>query len=91
MLLPEALNETQLITLRDVLRTAGLKERQIEDIQLLLRFKPHRVQLAFYYTTIGLSQRETSAILGCAQSTVWHSVNVGCCDIRNYLAIDKCR
>ena len=85
------LTELQQITLCDTLRTAGLKERQIEDIQLLLRFKPQRVQLAFYYTSTGLSLQDTADILGCAKSTVWHSVNVGCFDIKNYLAFDKCR
>ena len=79
------LTELQQITLCDTLRTAGLKERQIEDIQLLLRFKPHRVQLAFYYRAQGLSQDVISELTGIPQQTISDYLNKECSDIKEYI------
>ena len=85
MLLPEALNETQLITLRDVLRTAGLKERQIEDVMLLLWTKPHRIQLAFYYRSCGMTYEAIAAKLSVTHPQIMWDIEMGCKDINLYL------
>lgn len=79
------LTELQQITLRDVLRTTGLRERQIEDVLLLLRFKPERVQLAFYYRAQGLSQDVISELTGIPQQTISDYLNRECSDIKKYI------
>ena len=79
------LTELQQITLCDTLRTAGLKERQIEDILLLLRFKPQRVQLAFYYRAQRLSQEWIAGELGVSQQQISWDIDNGCRDINLYL------
>lgn len=80
------MTEIQQITLRDVLRQAGLSERSIEDVFLLLRFKTERVQMIFYYAAQGWTQGDIAAMLGMAQSTVNHYVNNSMTDLRLYLA-----
>ena len=84
MLLPEALNETQLITLRDVLRTAGLKERHIEDVMLLLWTKPHRIQLAFCFRAIGMPYASIAWKMDKPIMTVHGWVANSCADIKKY-------
>lgn len=79
------LTEIQKITLRDILITTGLTERQVEDIFLLLRFKPDRVQLAFYYRACGNTYEEIGGILGVDESTVRSHINTKCKDIKNYI------
>ena len=82
------LTELQQTTLCDVLRTAGLKERQIEDIQLLLRFKPQRVQLAFYYVATGKTQEEAGKIIRVSQRQIGKYITRNCSDIKKYLYIE---
>lgn len=79
------MTEVQKITLRDVLRQQGLSERRIEDIFLLLRFKPIKVQMAFYYVTSGMTQQEAASIVGVSQMQISKYVRDGCSDIRDYL------
>jgi len=77
--------EVQKITLRDILRTSGLSERQIEDVFLLLSFKPERVQLAFYYRACGNTNEETASFINIDESTVRYYIKVGCEDINCYI------
>lgn len=78
------MTEIQLITLRDVFAQAGLGEAQIHDVMLLLRFKPERVQLAFYYVATLGTQKAAAAELGVSQQTVgWYLKK--CADVRRYL------
>ena len=79
------LTELQQTTLCDVLRTAGLKERQIEDVLLLLRFKPHRVQLAFYYRAQGMTFEQVASIMDISNMQAWKYVMVNCTDIHDYI------
>jgi len=79
------LNEIQMITLRDVLRQQGLSERRIEDVFLLLRFKPDRVQQVFYYAAQGWTQRDIAAVIGTAHSTVQYYIDSSLTDVRLYL------
>jgi DNA-directed RNA polymerase specialized sigma24 family protein len=80
------LTEIQKITLRDILITTGLTERQVEDIFLLLRFKPERVQLAFYYRACGNTYEEIGGFMDEPLKTVHDLVTIGCKDIFKYLA-----
>lgn len=77
--------EVQLITLRDIFTQTGLTQRQADDILLLLRFKPERVQLAFYYRACGDTYEEIGRFLGTSKSVVWRYVNEGCQDIKKYI------
>ena len=79
------LTELQQTTLCDVLRTAGLKERQIEDVLLLLRFKPQRVQLAFYYRAQGMTFEQVADMIGEARTTVMYMIDERCDDIKKYI------
>lgn len=79
------LTEIQKITLRDVLRQKGLPERRIEDVFLLLRFKPKKVQLAFYYVTQGMTQKQAAYMVGVSQMQISKYVRENCSDIRDYL------
>jgi DNA-directed RNA polymerase specialized sigma24 family protein len=79
------MNERQWITLRDVFRQEGLTERQIEDVFLLLSFKPERVQLAFYYVGIGFSYDQAGEKLGVSHTTVIRRIRNQCDDISSYL------
>ena len=85
MLLPEALNEVQLITLRYVLRTSGLRERNIDDVMLLLWTRPPQIQLAFYYVSCGETQERVAERLGVTQRMIGHYINGQCWDIKRYL------
>lgn len=79
------LTEVQKITLRDILTTAGLTNRQVEDIFLLLRFKPERVQLVFYYRACEFSQNKISEKTGIPQQTISDIINNNLNDIKLYL------
>ena len=79
-----ALNEVQKITLRDVFRQKGLTERKIDDIFLLLRFKPEKVRLAFYYVAIGETQQRAGELVGVSQQQIAYHIKK-CCDIEEYL------
>ena len=81
------MTELQKITLRDVLRQQGLSERQIEDIFLLLYFKPENVKLAFYYVTIGYTQKEAGEVIGITQPAVKKYIDKRCKDIKEYLKL----
>ena len=83
-----AVTEIQKITLRDILTTAGLTPRQVEDVFLLLRFKPERVQMIFYYRSCGETQHETAEKVGCTQNVVYWHLNNSLEDVRKY--IDDC-
>ena len=79
------MTELQKITLRDVFRQQGLSERRIEDAMLLLRFKPERVQLAFYYVAQGMTQEDAAAMMGVSRRLVGHHLSSSCADIKEYL------
>jgi hypothetical protein len=81
------MTEVQRITLRDVLRETGLSERRIEDVFLLLWFKPHRVQMAFYYVSQGMTQSQAAGMVGVSQVQVSKYLRHGCSDIRTYLSL----
>jgi len=84
------LTEPQQITLRDVLTTAGLSTRQIEDIFLLLSFKRERVQLAFYYRAQGMTQQEVADRVGVAQRVIHYYLTGELAEISEYLRHDLC-
>ncbi len=77
--------EVQKITLRDILRTSGLSERQIEDIFLLLSFKPERVQLAFYYRACGNTYEEIGCFINMSTTQTKRYVNDNCDDVNRYI------
>ena len=79
------LTEIQEITLRDILTTAGLKQSQVEDVFMLLSFKPERVQLAFYYRACGETQEQVGDKLGIHQTTVLRMIDKQCDDIKLYM------
>lgn len=83
---PLSLTDIQTITLRDELRTQGLSQRQIEDILLLLSFKPERTQLVFYYRSIGLTYREVAEELRIPFQSAHYALQQGCSDISSYLS-----
>lgn len=78
------MTEIQQITLRDVLRQKGLSEDSIHDVFLLLRFKPDRVQLVFYYAVQGWTQRDIAAVIGTSKTAVNHYINSSLTDLRLY-------
>ena len=77
--------DIQKITLRDILVSAGLTTRQVEDVFLLLRFKPERVQLAFYYRACGNTFDEIGSFLGVTKKQAWKYINENCIDLNNYV------
>ena len=77
--------EVQKITLRDILRTSGLSERQIEDVFLLLSFKPERVQLAFYYRACGNTYEEIGSFIHMSVTQTKRYINDNCGDINKYI------
>lgn len=79
------MNEVQMITLRDVLRQQGLSERRIEDVFLLLRYKPDRVQMVFYYAAQGWTQTDIALTIGTSQQAVSHYINNSLTEVRLYL------
>ncbi len=85
MIAPDALSETELMALRDVFRQAGISERAIQDIMLLLSFKPPQIQLAFYYVTTGKTQQQAATEIGVSQQQVGSYIHHNCDDIKRYL------
>lgn len=81
------LTDIQKMALRDVFRQTGLAESRIEDIFLLLRFKPDKVQQAFYCIGIGHTFEETGEIVGVSTMQAWNYVKKNCTDIKQYLEI----
>ena len=79
------LTEIQKITLRDILTTSGLKNRQVEDVLLLLSFKPERVQLAFYYRSCGETYEDCGKHISVDESTIRYYLKENCGDIYLYL------
>ena len=79
------MQQHQWITLRDVFRQEGLTERQIEDVFLLLSFKPERVQLSFYYVSIGTSHEYAASKVGVSRVHIGNYLRKDCSDIRQYL------
>ena len=80
------LTEIQKITLKDILTTSGLKQRQVEDIFLLLSFKPERVQLAFYYRACGNTLDEIGSFIGMTRQGVSKILNERCCDVYDFVS-----
>lgn len=85
MIIPDALTDAEVITLRDVFRQAGLSERKIQDVMLLLSFKPPQVQVAFYHISTGKTQSRVAQLIGAPRQTVGYYINVNCNDIKGYL------
>lgn len=81
----EHVTELQKITLRDVLRQKGLSERRIEDIFLLLRFKPKKVQMAFYYVTQGMTHQQAAYMTGVKRQQITKWMQTQCSDVKDYL------
>ena len=79
------LTNIQKITLRDILTTAGLKDRQVEDVFLLLSFKPERVQLAFYYRSCGETYEGIGIKINESAQMCHYYVIDSCHDINLYL------
>ena len=79
------LTNIQKITLRDILTTAGLKQRQVEDVFLLLSFKPESVQLAFYYRACGETYERTAVLIDMSPTQTKRYIHDKCDDIRLYL------
>ena len=79
------MTEIQKITLRDILTTAGLTPRQVEDVFLLLRFKPERVQMAFYYRACGNTYEEIGGFMDIPERTAHNYVNINCSDVGQYI------
>ena len=79
------MNEQQKHELYLKLENIGLRQRQIEDILLLLRFKPERVQLAFYYRAMGKTYQEIGGFLGVSESWARRIFDFNCSDIKKYL------
>ena len=79
------LTDLQKITLKDILTTSGLKQRQVEDIFLLLSFKPERVQLAFYYRACGETYERTAVLIDMSPTQTKRYIHDKCDDIRLYL------
>jgi predicted DNA-binding protein (UPF0251 family) len=82
------LTDTEVLTLRDVLRTAGLNDRQIEDITLLLSFKRERVQLAFYYRVQGMTFEQVGERVGVSRQVATRMLYEECENIADFL---RCR
>lgn len=78
-------NELQKITLTDILNTAGLPPRRVEDVFLLLAEKPERVQLAFYYRACGCTYRETGKKIGVSLQRSQQYIKHNCNNIYKYL------
>ena len=83
------LTDTEYLTLRDVLRTAGLRDRQIEDVVLLLSFKRERVQRVFYLRAIGNTIEQVGEHVGVSHQRVSKILRKGCAEIYTYLATDS--
>ena len=79
------LTDTEILKLRDVFREAGLSDRQIEDIALLLSFKRERVQRVFYLRAIGWKQQDIADHVGISQRHVGNIIGNGCAEIYTYL------
>ena len=68
-----------------LLRDKGLKIRQAEDVYLLLKYKPERVQRAFVMRCEGHKQWYIAQEIGIAQQTVSKYIIEQCSDIYDYL------
>lgn len=79
------LTDTEILTLRDVFRTAGLRDRQIEDIMLLLSFKRERVQKAFYYRAQGLTYEQVGERVDVPMRGAHAMITEQCWDVQEYL------
>jgi len=77
--------DTQKTILNRLLLEAGLSQRQAEDIDLLLSFKPENVQLSFYYRMCGDTQQEIADRLHVNQSTVKYYMSESIEDLKKYL------
>ena len=82
------LTNIQKITLRDILMTAGLKKRQVEDVFLLLSFKPESVQLAFYYRACGETYEDVGKLIGQSPRMVFYYISESCSEINDYFRSD---
>ena len=83
------MTEYQRITLRDVLRDKGLSDRRIDDVMLLLRYKPHCTQMAFYYVAQGMTQSNAAVMVGVSQQNISRCIHVGCADLLDYLRLPE--
>lgn len=79
------MNEEQRDTLKKVLFKQGLSPNSIHDVLLLLRYKPDRVQLVFYYAVQGWTQADIAAVIGTSQPGVQYYINNSLTDVRLYL------
>ena len=76
--------EEQRQTLYDVL-DAGLEEYQIIDILDLLKTKPYKVQMAFYYRACGMTYEEIGREMSFPLSTIYWLLTKKCTEIKKYL------
>lgn len=75
----------QTIILNRQLEDIGLTEKQGAHILRLLLLKPEKVQLAFYYRAIGLTQQEIANKINVTQQRVSILLSENCNDIKIYL------
>jgi len=75
----------QELTLKDIFRTAGLKEAQIVDIFGLLEAKTEAVQLVFYYRSCGATYKEAGKMVGVSKQGANKIIKNNCRDIKKYL------
>ena len=71
-------------TLYDIL-DAGLEEYQIIDILDLLKSKPYKIQMAFYYRAYGMTYEEIGEKLVLPYSTVRRYIKRNCKNIKKTL------
>jgi hypothetical protein len=79
------MNDEQRDTLRRILSEQGLSDGRIHDVMLLLRYKPDRVQLVFYYAVQGWIQEDIALTIGMSRGSVQHYINNSLADVRLYL------
>ena len=75
----------QELTIKDIFRTAGLKESQIVDIFGLLGAKTEAVQLVFYYRACGATYKEAGKMVGVSKRVAHYKIINQCEDIKKYL------
>jgi len=75
----------QRLTLEDIFRTAGLEEYQIIDILNLLKTKPSKVQMAFYYRACGMTYKEIGVELDISKQYANRIITSQCKEIKKYL------
>jgi hypothetical protein len=85
----EIMASVQTFILSRQLEDEGLTPRQGAHILRLLSFKPEKVQIAFYYRSMGLNQEEIADKIDSTQRQVSRVLSRDCKDIKIYLKKNK--